>query len=82
MAVCSNSPIPSGYVITSAASNTNCPNWSATQKNVYNIKIPASTEVVCSISPVPSGYVVIATGNSTNCPNWSPTAQNTKTIQR
>ena len=66
MTVCSNSTIPTGYVIKSAGNSTSCANWSATAMNTYSIKIPASTEIVCSNSPIPAGYVVIATGYSSS----------------
>ncbi len=63
-------------------SDTNCPNWTATTKNTYSIKIPANPRWSAASRQIPSGYVGIATGNSTNCPNWTSTSQNTKTIQR
>ena len=81
--ICSTvSDPPGGWVITSAASRSNCPDWSATVRNTEWIKIPGQTEEICSYSPVPAGYTVISQDDSPACPNWSAGSNNTRIIQR
>ncbi len=80
--VCADQRVPRGLVILTASRDMKCPNWSATDYNVYTVKRPGETEVICANSPVPNGYAVVSEGLSWNCPGWTATGKNTKTIRR
>ena len=51
--VCTNSPIPSGYVITGMVSSSSCSTTKA-----YQLALPYQGIMVCANSPVPSPYTV------------------------
>ncbi|GAA2201225.1 hypothetical protein GCM10009787_55270 [Streptomyces bangladeshensis] len=63
--MCSQSPIPTGWVITSSYSTSNCTGVGV----AYNIGNTAgqSYATVCSYSPVPTGWVVSGSFRSTSC---------------
>ena len=65
-----------------ASRDMKCPNWSATDFNVYTVKRPGENEEICSSSPTPYGYVVVSEGLNWNCPGWTATGKNTKKIRR
>jgi hypothetical protein len=66
--ICTNSPIPVGYVIKQTLNNSSCFNPSGTTAaSSYDIKIPDTQETVCSFSPIPSGYTVIQLVSVPNC---------------
>ena len=78
MQICASWSVPTGYVVTSAASSTLCPTYyHLGSLNRYSIKLPAMVEVICAITAIPSGYVVVAYGTNVNCPGG-----NTRTIQK
>ncbi|MET0398190.1 MAG: hypothetical protein ABW277_15420 [Longimicrobiaceae bacterium] len=56
-------PIPTGYVVLTAAPSTNCPNG-----RIYTIRRVSSPLQVCSVSPIPAGYVIGSATNNVNCP--------------
>nr|BEK67612.1 hypothetical protein KPHV_48390 [Kitasatospora purpeofusca] len=63
--ICSNSPVPAGWVITSSYSTGSCTGTSY----LYTIS-DASTltnATVCSYSPVPAGWVISGSYNTGSC---------------
>ena len=80
--ICSNQPIPDGFVIVSCGSSMSCPNWSVAGCNTFSIKRPGLVETICSSSPIPQGYVVVSWGKSMDCPGFTVTGTNTKTIEK
>ncbi|MGF1425941.1 hypothetical protein [Kitasatospora sp. LaBMicrA B282] len=57
LSICSNSPIPSGYVVTAVFGPGGVCSGNLAS---YTIQTPYSPMSVCSNSPIPSGYVVTA----------------------
>ena len=80
--ICSDQRVPRGLVVVKASRDMKCPNWSATDFNVYTVKRPGENEEICSSSPTPYGYVVVSEGLNWNCPGWTATGKNTKKIRR
>ncbi|MFD7032237.1 hypothetical protein ACFWAR_29830, partial [Streptomyces sp. NPDC059917] len=63
--VCSNSPIPAGWVITSSYRSSGCPGTGV----AYTIADSAGQNAitVCSFSPIPAGWVVTSSYSSAGC---------------
>lgn len=82
--ICANQEIPVGYLIISADSDWNCPNWTATGKNSYTIKHPGRTEPtnVCNNQKIPRGFVITRATADWGCPDWTATGTNMYTITR
>lgn len=76
MSICSESPFPSGYVITDHLSTNDCWNLATMQHNqaTWTIKTPVSPMSVCSNSPIPTGYVITQALNSSDCFNANGTS--------
>ncbi|MEV0187416.1 hypothetical protein AB0I39_02610 [Kitasatospora purpeofusca] len=62
--VCSNSPIPTGWVVNSASTSSSCGSG-----RVYNISdtTGVSYTTVCSFSPIPAGWVITSSFSTSNC---------------
>ncbi|MEU4302499.1 hypothetical protein [Kitasatospora aureofaciens] len=63
--ICSNSPIPAGWVVTSSYSSWGCPGTGVS----YTITDTAGQTnlTICSFSPKPAGWVVTSSYSSSNC---------------
>ncbi len=63
--VCSNSPIPAGWVVTSSYSSAGCPGTGV----AYTIADASGQTglTVCSFSPIPAGWVVTSSYSSAGC---------------
>ncbi|MFJ4092353.1 hypothetical protein ACIPYS_12305, partial [Kitasatospora sp. NPDC089913] len=63
--VCSFSRIPTGWVVTSSYSTSNCAG------SGYAYTIASTTGIsyatVCSFSPIPAGWVVTSSFSTSNC---------------
>ncbi|MFJ8437290.1 hypothetical protein ACIQ9P_38965, partial [Kitasatospora sp. NPDC094019] len=64
--ICSNSPIPAGWVVTSSYSSSNCPGTGYAYSITDTTGISYAT--VCSFSPIPAGWVVTSSYSTSNCP--------------
>ncbi len=63
--ICSNSPVPAGWVVTSSYSTSSCPGTGY----AYTI-VDASTltnATVCSFSPLPTGWAVTSSYSTSSC---------------
>ncbi|MFB8198352.1 hypothetical protein, partial [Kitasatospora purpeofusca] len=62
--VCSNSPIPTGWVINSVSTSSSCGSGRS-----YTISDTAGLNytTVCSFSPMPTGWVTTSTSATSNC---------------
>lgn len=73
MAMCSESPYPSGFVITQHLTTNNCWNLALNQhtRATWTIRTPTNPDHICTNSPIPTGYVIKQTLNDSNCFNAS-----------
>ena len=65
--VCTNSPIPEGYVIRQTFNSPACGRYSEGIGNAYDIALPSNPFTVCWLSPIPKGWVITQTFNSSGC---------------
>ncbi|MEU8920465.1 hypothetical protein AB0D10_05925, partial [Kitasatospora sp. NPDC048545] len=63
--ICSNSPIPAGWVITSSYGSSGCPGTGV----AYSIAdvTNQTSATVCSMSPIPTGWVITSSYSSSGC---------------
>ncbi|WP_420128352.1 hypothetical protein [Longimicrobium sp.] len=81
--MCSNQPIPTGYVVTATSSRTECPGYYSSGPNSFTIRVPGDTVSVCTtLSPTLPGYVVTRQTSRSECPNYYSSNGNSATWQR
>lgn len=81
--MCTEQPVPPGYVVVGTASRGGCPIRFGEAYNSLTIRLPGDTVTVCSeLSRLTEGYVVTRRGNHSACPIVFGAAYNTATYQR
>jgi hypothetical protein len=81
--MCSNQPVPAGYVVTATASRTECPGYYASTYNSLTIRVPGDSVSVCSSLTQPwPGYVITRQTSRTECPGYYASNSNSATWQR
>jgi hypothetical protein len=81
--MCSDQPVPAGYVIVGTASRSNCPTVNFTASyNSLTIRLPGDSVSVCSaLSQPPEGYVIVGTASRSNCPSAFGASYNSLTLR-
>jgi hypothetical protein len=83
--ICSNQPVPPGYLVTATQNRPSCPGYMSTGYNSFTIRLPSQSPNealdICSIQAVPPGYVVSATQNRPSCPAYQSTGYNSVTLR-
>nr|BEK63575.1 hypothetical protein KPHV_08020 [Kitasatospora purpeofusca] len=64
--ICSNSPVPTGWFVTSSYNNSSCAGTGVAY-TITDTSNLTSLSAVCSMSPVPAGWVITGSYNAGDC---------------
>lgn len=81
--MCSNQPVPTGYVVTATTRRNECPGYYSGGHNSLTVRVPGDTVSVCvALSQARPGYVVTAQTRRSECPGYYSGGFNSATWQR
>lgn len=81
--MCSNQPVPQGYVVTATTSRSECPGYYSSGYNSLTIRIPGDSVSVCTaLTQRWPGYVVTSQTSRSDCPGYYSSGSNSATWRR